>query len=147
MSKRSILTAAAGIVLVAAAFAVLNWVRALERSKNHQYAAALPDWQTAVKLGPAEPLAHNNLGVALAETGRFDEAIPHYLRAIELDPKYPEPHNNLGMALIAKKRLGEAAQSARAALAVADGQHNIAAAEALKLRIAAWETRRPAQSR
>jgi tetratricopeptide (TPR) repeat protein len=105
---------------------------ALELSKNRQYLAALPEWQRAVSLGPEEPLAHNNLGVALAETGRFDEAVPHYRKAIELDPKYPEPHNNLGMALARQKRWQEAITAFTRALemnpALTDARSNLGAA-------------------
>jgi Tfp pilus assembly protein PilF len=53
-------------------------------------------------------LAHNNLGVALAETGRVEEALAHYRKALELSSRYPDAHNNLGEALAGKGRLDEA---------------------------------------
>jgi hypothetical protein len=41
-------------------------------------------------------LAHNNIGVALAEAGRMSEAIDHYNEAIRLDPDYTDAYNNRG---------------------------------------------------
>jgi Flp pilus assembly protein TadD len=81
---------------------------AMELMKEGQFSEALIQWQDALLRSPAEPLAHNNLGVALAETGRVDEGISHYRQALELDPMYPDAHNNLAEALAGKGRLDEA---------------------------------------
>jgi Flp pilus assembly protein TadD len=43
-------------------------------------------------------LAHYNLGLALAERGRFAEAVPHYSQAIHIKPQYADAENNLGLA-------------------------------------------------
>src|SRR5262249_10348001 len=43
--------------------------------------------------------AHNNLGVVLADLGRFGEAITHYERALALQPGRAETHYNMGSAL------------------------------------------------
>ena len=53
-------------------------------------------------------LAHNNLGVALAEHGSFDEAISHYSRAVRIKLDYASAHNNLGLALAMQERFKEA---------------------------------------
>ena len=47
-------------------------------------------------------MAHNNLGVCLADQGHIEEAIEHYHKAIRIDPNYYEAMNNLGIALAAK---------------------------------------------
>jgi Flp pilus assembly protein TadD len=53
-------------------------------------------------------LAHNNLGVALARQGRFDEAAVHLSNALEIRPKYAWAHNNLGAVLARQGNLNEA---------------------------------------
>src|SRR3972149_1432137 len=45
-------------------------------------------------------VAHNNLGLAIADVNRLQEAIEHFQQAIRFNPKYPEAHNNLGFALL-----------------------------------------------
>jgi tetratricopeptide (TPR) repeat protein len=44
-------------------------------------------------------MAHNNLGMALTESGRPTEAIVHLREAVRLKPDYADAHNNLGNAL------------------------------------------------
>lgn len=44
-------------------------------------------------------VAHNNLGVALEESGDINNALLHYKKAITLRPHYAEAHNNMGSAL------------------------------------------------
>ena len=48
---------------------------------------------------PTAWMAHNNLGVALVQTGRADEAIAHFEKTLALRPNYAEAENNLGDAL------------------------------------------------
>ena len=52
--------------------------------------------------------AHNNLGLALASLGRFDEALAHYRKALEIKPDYAEVHHNLGIILAGKGRFDDA---------------------------------------
>ena len=81
---------------------------ASEMLKNRQYEASIPEWRRAIELSPSDALPHNNLGVALAETGKAEEALAQYAKALELSPRYPDAHNNLGEALAGRGRLGEA---------------------------------------
>ncbi len=53
-------------------------------------------------------LAHNNLGVALAETGNNKEAISHYHAAIKINPLYDNALVNLGTLLTAAGKNEEA---------------------------------------
>ena len=48
---------------------------------------------------PDNPLAHNNLGSALAGRGQLSKAIAEYRRALEIKPDYSAAHDNLAMAL------------------------------------------------
>ena len=53
-------------------------------------------------------MAHNNLGLLLADKGRTDEAMAHYQKALEINPDYAEAHNNLGTLLAKMGRTDEA---------------------------------------
>jgi tetratricopeptide (TPR) repeat protein len=70
----------------------------------------------AMALRPGSPGARNNLALALAGKGQFDEAIAEYREALRLKKDYPEAHNNLGLALKAKGLLDEAIAEYREAL-------------------------------
>jgi Flp pilus assembly protein TadD len=60
---------------------------------------AIAALRAAVRLKPDLAVAHNNLGIALAEKGLFDEAVGAYRVAIEIQPRYAEAYSNLGNAL------------------------------------------------
>jgi len=84
----------------------------------------MPTWQNsetlfrhALRVDPDNFMAHNNLGVALAASGREDEAIPHYEAAVQLNPTYPEALNNLGSSRARKARYLEAIALFQRALA------------------------------
>lgn len=61
-------------------------------------------------------LAHNNLGLALADKGEISTAIRHYRRALEIKPDFPLAHNNIGLALVDMKRFDEAVSHFKEAL-------------------------------
>jgi Tfp pilus assembly protein PilF len=62
----------------------------------------------ALQVNPHSALAHNNLGLALAQQGRIAEAIVHYQEALQLRPEYAYTHNNLGLALFQQGKLAAA---------------------------------------
>lgn len=53
-------------------------------------------------------LAHNNLGILLADEKRYDEAISHYRAALRAWPDYADAHYNLGSDLLTLGRAEEA---------------------------------------
>jgi len=63
-------------------------------------------------------VAHNNLGLALARTGRLNEAIRHYHEALRIKPQYSAAHNNLGLAFSGLKRFDRALFHYREALRI-----------------------------
>ena len=63
-----------------------------------------------------EAVAHNHLGVALAESGQDQEAIAQYEEAVRIKPDYAVAHNNLGNALKRASRPEEAIGQYRKAL-------------------------------
>jgi Flp pilus assembly protein TadD len=63
-------------------------------------------------------LAHNNLGVALKDQGRFEEAISHYAEALRIDPAYAVARSNLGIALAEQGKFEEAIEHFSEALRI-----------------------------
>ena len=95
-------------------------------SKNGRTAEALEQYDLALKMQPADPLALYDLANAFAQLGRTDDAIALYRRALELAPGRADALNNLGCALMSQNRLPEAITNFEAALRV---QPDLAAAE------------------
>lgn len=80
-------------------------------------AAQARHWRTsetlfthALRVTKENSLAHNNLGHALNESGRFTEAVPHFQEALRIRPDYAHAHTNLVRALCMTNRLDEAAR-------------------------------------
>ena len=71
-------------------------------------AVAMAEWQALAREDPNDARIQNNVGAALARTGRFKEAILHYQKGLALNPQYHAIHNNLGKALFASGRVDEA---------------------------------------
>jgi Tfp pilus assembly protein PilF len=81
---------------------------------------ALVEFQRAVEIDPEYAEGHLNMGISLAEQGRFAEAVTAYSKAISL-PRLTSPdtaHVNLGVALMYAGRLREAEGSLRFALSL-----------------------------
>jgi protein O-mannosyl-transferase len=68
-------------------------------------------FEHAVKVSPANWLAHNNLGALELKLGRSKEAVAHLRSALELKPDHVDAWANLGLAL---SRLGDLEGSVRA---------------------------------
>jgi protein O-mannosyl-transferase len=89
-------------ITLLATLSVLTWRQArLYRDAETLYRATLVR-------NPASSMIHNNLGNALARSGRADEAIGHYEEALRLEPGYWDAHYNLGNALLETGRPSEA---------------------------------------
>ncbi len=93
------------------------------------YAGALPFLERAVALDPRQARFLNNLGIALKETGRWDEADSAYARALALKPDYPEALNNRGILYRDRGLPAEAIAAFRRATAArpdyADAHNNL----------------------
>jgi tetratricopeptide (TPR) repeat protein len=90
---------------------------------------ALPALQRATELLPDDAAAHNNLGNALGQCGRWDDAVASYRRALALNPAFAQAYNNLGFVLRALGRLDDAVTSYRRALQIkpdyTEAHHNL----------------------
>lgn len=72
------------------------------------WAEATAHAETAVRLTPNDPAAHNNLGLAWQRQGRFADSEREVRAAIQLDPRLASAHANLGLALAGQGKFAEA---------------------------------------
>ncbi|MFL6590360.1 MAG: tetratricopeptide repeat protein [Chthoniobacterales bacterium] len=73
-------------------------------------------WRAVIAENPQSWMAHNNLGIALVQSGRIEEAFEHYHKALEINPEYAEAYYNLGNALLRAQRVDEAITDYKKAL-------------------------------
>jgi Flp pilus assembly protein TadD len=79
-------------------------------------AAAIAAYRDAIRLNPASPATHNNLGALLYDIGQTEAALLEYERALQLDADFPEARNNLGVALLSTSRTAQAVAQFRHAV-------------------------------
>jgi tetratricopeptide (TPR) repeat protein len=73
----------------------------------------------AIEVTANNPVAHYNLGHAMAKQGNLNEAIGHYSKALQGDPNLKQAHNNLGVALYKQGKVDEAITHFNEALRIA----------------------------
>ncbi len=101
-----------GCLALLAALAVLSW------RQSRMYADAETCYRTTLDRNPNCWMAHNNLGLVLADRGQLDQAIAQYQVALKIQPDYAEAHNNLGNALADRGQFDEAIAHYRRALQI-----------------------------
>jgi tetratricopeptide (TPR) repeat protein len=89
-------------------FIVLLSLGALTWQQSGTYADAETLYTSTIRKNPDCWMAHNNLGLLLARSGRTGEAIVHYRKALEISPDYAQAHNNLGLLLAQAGQTDEA---------------------------------------
>ena len=70
---------------------------------------ALHHFRQAALAAPNWPVAHNNLGNCLAETGALEAAIASYRAAVAVDPNYLQAWRNLGQTLFRARAFADSA--------------------------------------
>jgi tetratricopeptide (TPR) repeat protein len=100
----------------AVCFVLLAALAGLTRQQSRMYAGFETLFRTTIARNPSCWMAHNNLGIALAERGQVDEASEHFRRALEIMPDHAEAHNNLSLALQRQGELDESIAHAQTAL-------------------------------
>ncbi len=102
---------AAGLTLLAIS-AATDWLASYKSSpqaqiviantlaESGQPAAAILEYERALKTEPGLPYAHHGLAVALAATGRLPEASAQFRAAVQAKPDFAEAHNGLGVTLL-----------------------------------------------
>jgi Flp pilus assembly protein TadD len=93
------------------------FAQALACHRGGRIAKAITLYNRILSLKPDIPECHNNIGVALADLGKFEEAAAACRRATALKPDYTEAHSNLGIALANLGRPDEAVAAYRCAIA------------------------------
>ena len=83
-------TGIAGGVILILILGIITW----------QHAGLYKDMETlfrhSLAKNPNAWAAHNNLGLALEQKGKYDEAIIHFKEALKLKPDFAKAHYNLG---------------------------------------------------
>ena len=92
---------AAGAVTIAV-LSVGTWLQAGHWQNNVEL------FSHALKFNNDNYMAHLDLGIALADRGRYDEAISHYNEFLRINPDYEVTHYFLGVALQKQGKLAEA---------------------------------------
>jgi tetratricopeptide (TPR) repeat protein len=75
---------------------------------DHKWAEAVPAWKIAADKDPSDARPWNNMGVALATTGKTADAITSYEKALFINNDSSQTHNNLGSVLAESNRFDEA---------------------------------------
>jgi tetratricopeptide (TPR) repeat protein len=88
--------------------AIYNKGVALMHEKK--FAAAIADFEAAVKAKPDFAEAHNNLAYCLRSEGpaKYKEALDHYNKAIQLNPNLAQAYEYRGVLFMKMNRRGDA---------------------------------------
>ena len=89
-------------VCILVALAMLTW------RQSTMYADIEALWRTTIARNPDCWMAHNNLGIVLAQKNEIDEAIAHYRKTLEMSPDFADADYNLGSALLQKGEIDAA---------------------------------------
>jgi tetratricopeptide (TPR) repeat protein len=93
-------------------------LRGTEQAARGAHAEAASCYQEVLALDPRNAGAHNNLGVALCNLGRYPEAVEQFRQAIGIKESYADAQFNLGSLLRSQGRFVESEQPLRRALKI-----------------------------
>lgn len=107
-------------LFLAQSFSVLLLISlgALTWGQTHIWHDSESLWRHALAVDEKSSIAHNNLGLVLADHSRLEEAINEFRRALEIDPLFVEGHTNLGNFLAQRGSPEEAISHLRQALTI-----------------------------
>jgi protein O-mannosyl-transferase len=108
-------------VLPVAAVAAVAWLIPATQRQARVYHDLGTLWEDTLAKNPTCWLAHNSLGSALADAGRFDEARHHLEQALAAKPDSMELLNNLASVFLDQGKPDEAMAYLRKALEIAPG--------------------------
>jgi Tfp pilus assembly protein PilF len=108
-------------------FSGVNSVLSYQRNKIWKNEYTL--WADCFKKSPHKARVNDNLGVALADQGKYPEAIYYYKNAIKLNPDYEDAYYNLANAFKDTGKMEEAAKNFRETIRInpnfADAHNNL----------------------
>jgi tetratricopeptide (TPR) repeat protein len=96
------------VVLGTGAAVILVVLMAGARVQASHWRSSEALWRHTLSHTARNYVAHINLAVGLAESGRVPEALGHFEQALRIRPTSPEAQNNYGYALAGLGRLSEA---------------------------------------
>jgi tetratricopeptide (TPR) repeat protein len=91
LKKKWVKWTVAAVYLIA--ILALSW-RTWEQNKV--WADPITFYTHILRFSPDVPRVHNNLGMAYADQGKFEDAIREYKETLRLMPNLPQPYHNLG---------------------------------------------------
>jgi tetratricopeptide (TPR) repeat protein len=106
------------LVLRSAAMCILAGLGVLTWNQTRVWHDSETLWTHVLATYPKSAFAENNLGVVLAQRGKWVEAIEHYRQALRINPDHASAHNNWGAALARQGKLDEAIERYRKALQI-----------------------------
>ena len=78
--------------------AIVYFNQGYAKAQLGQHAAAIADYDQALRLAPNDAAAYNNRGAAKADLRQYADAIADYGHALRLDPNFALAYNNRGIA-------------------------------------------------
>jgi tetratricopeptide (TPR) repeat protein len=97
---RVVLGSAAGVIVVV--------LMAAAYIQTGYWADSTSLWTHTLACTSGNYVAHNNLGIALADQGKLPEAIEHYKQALQFKPNFTDATLDLGIALAQQGKMQEA---------------------------------------
>ena len=85
---------------------------------EQNYREATMHWSKSLEFNPEDPIAHNQLGLALFELGDLSGAIKSARNLLDIDPSLAVAHSNLGRYLVHHGQLTEGMECLQNALAI-----------------------------
>jgi tetratricopeptide (TPR) repeat protein len=104
------------IVLAGTAVAVVLALTVAARVQAGYWRDSIALFSHALAVTTDNEVAHNNLGLALADDGRTKEAAQQYQEALKVSPTDPDANYNFGLALAGQRRYEQAAEHYRISL-------------------------------
>jgi len=111
-SKRNSLIILVSVFIIITALGTATYVR------NGVWQDDLTLWKDVLSKNPENIRASNNLGRALAQSGRFEEADSHFSDVLRFDQEEAKAHFNKGVAMAGQGRFEEALRNYREALRI-----------------------------
>lgn len=99
VESKSVLRLPPSVIWCASAV-LLTALGARSWAQTHLYDNLDGFYRTTLAQNPAAWMARNNLGLMLAQAGRFPEAIEHFAEAVRVKPDYADAESNLGAAFL-----------------------------------------------
>jgi len=96
------------IALSVSAAGILSVLWVLTSLQIRHWENSITLFEHALKSTSRNFVAHNTLGISLAEKGNFNEAIMHFREAIRINPGFCDPYYNLGAISFTKGNIQEA---------------------------------------